>query len=520
MGLARKASAMASCKLIMVMGVQRSGTNVLFESLATDRTLSAFPEDIDSAFYYNFLLRPVGELTPLIERVPGRILLKPITETGRRSLVELAQEYRSYALRFVWIYRDPVNVFDSMRRERWIAAEDVDQPAHILGWRKRNEYALEFQQQNPEQIAIVRYEDLCLDPKVFRQLTRWLRANCSSYFRKDSAEGRKCTPSAAQKNIDAGAGETLRALDAARRFRARLIPLLKRRIFNGLMSGKVRAQNEDRTVIDRFSQIPQPPGPSRLPSAAPSLQFWLRSAAVSRSHGLLTDDIAELGPHGMIAAIPDHGPYGLVSLVQRGTLYYPHSKTEERRRGPSGTLRFGTGHDWNFFFDNTGFTVFALFRPNVPCYPPYNQDHSILLRLGPQSDTVPAFFLEWDGGANCSSARIVWSSCQGTIETRAVSTRLQSHRRDAWALIAVEYTGGRDGKFSISANGIAGDSITAMVNASFHPDDDYVLEVGGFTAQPEALFYGELAEIVISKGPLPTADRSAITAYLIETHRL
>src|SRR5206468_12337971 len=113
-----------SHELIMVMGAQRSGTNVLFSSLATDPTVSAFPEDIDSAFYYNFLLRPVSELAPLIERVPGRILLKPISETGRRSLAEIVEEYRPYALRFVWIYRDPVNVFDSMRRERWVAAGD------------------------------------------------------------------------------------------------------------------------------------------------------------------------------------------------------------------------------------------------------------------------------------------------------------------------------------------------------------------------------------------------------------
>src|SRR5204862_8000125 len=144
-----------SHELIMVMGAQRSGTNVLFSSLATDRTLSAFPEDIDSAFYCNFLLRPLSELAALIERAPGRILLKPISETCRRSLVDVAEEYRSYPLRFVWIYRDQVNVSDSMRRERWLAADEVDQPVHIRGWRKRNEYALQFQQQRPGQTAIV-----------------------------------------------------------------------------------------------------------------------------------------------------------------------------------------------------------------------------------------------------------------------------------------------------------------------------------------------------------------------------
>src|SRR5207302_6464742 len=122
-----------SHELIMVMGAQRSGTNVLFDSLATDRTLSAFPEDIDSAFYCNFRLRPLPELAALIERAPGRILLKPISETGTRSRVEVAEEYRSYPLHFVWIYRVPVNVFNSMRRERWLAPNDIHQSAQLRG---------------------------------------------------------------------------------------------------------------------------------------------------------------------------------------------------------------------------------------------------------------------------------------------------------------------------------------------------------------------------------------------------
>jgi hypothetical protein len=142
----------------------------------------------------------------------------------------VAEEYRSYPSRFVWIYRDPVNVFDSMRRERWLAADEIDQPAHIRGWRKRNEYALQFQQQCPEQIAIVRYEDLCFDPAVLRRLTRWLSLDCYSYFRKDSAQGRKHVAVVAQRNIDAGTGDTLAALDATRTFRPRRALLLKRRI--------------------------------------------------------------------------------------------------------------------------------------------------------------------------------------------------------------------------------------------------------------------------------------------------
>jgi len=105
-------------ELIMVMGVQRSRTTALFHSLATDKTLTVLPEDIDSAFYYQFRLRPVTELAPLIERIGGRILLKPISETFMRSLAEVAKEFRAYPVRFVWIYRDPVNVLHSMQREK------------------------------------------------------------------------------------------------------------------------------------------------------------------------------------------------------------------------------------------------------------------------------------------------------------------------------------------------------------------------------------------------------------------
>src|SRR5438105_3745468 len=302
-----------SHELIMVMGVQRSGTNVLFDSLATDRTLSAFPEDIDSGFYCNFLLRPLSELAALIERAPGRILLKPISETARRSLAEVAKEYRSYPLRFVWIYRDPVNVFDSMRRERWLAADEIDQPAHIRGWRKRNEYALQFHQQCPEQIAIVRYEDLCFDPAVFRQLTRSLGLDCNSYFRKDSAQGRKHVAIVAQRNVDAGTGDILGALDAARTFRPRRVRLLKRQIVTYLRERlRTRAIDSDAGRADAaaHSQIPEPAQRARLPSAVPGLHFWLNSAAICHSNGLVTTDVAECGACRMVTARSENGPYG------------------------------------------------------------------------------------------------------------------------------------------------------------------------------------------------------------------
>ena len=357
-------------------------------------------------FIATFCCDRFSELAALIERAPGRVLLKPISETGTRSLVELAQDYRSYPLHFVWIYRDPVNVFDSMRRERWLATDEIDQPVHIHGWCRRNQYALQFQQQCPEQIAIVRYEDLCFDPALFRQLTRWLGLDCNSYFRKDSARGRKHVTIVAQRNIDAGTGDTLCALDAARTFRPRRALLLRRRIVSSL-SERLRttatASNASLRDSRVYAQTHKPAERPRLPSSVPGLYFWLNSAAICHSNGLVTTDVVECGPYRMVAAKPDNGPYRILSLVHRVTLYYPHSKTEERRCGASGTLCFGAGHDWSFFFDDSGFTAFAVFRPNVPCYPPYNQKGSTLFRVGTRSKAAPAFFLGWDGVANSSS---------------------------------------------------------------------------------------------------------------------
>jgi len=75
-------------------------------------------------------------------------------------------------------------------------------------------------------------------------------------------------------------------------------------------------------------------------------------------------------------------------------------------------------------------------------------------------------------------------------------------------------------QFSISANGIVGDSINLGEGFSSHPGDGCVLELGGFTAEPAEHFYGKVAEIIIFKGALESDESSDITRYLIETYRL
>ena len=205
----------------MVMGVQRSGTSALFESLAYDESLTPFNESIDSLIYYQYRLRPVPEIAPLLDATPGPVLLKPISETLHRSLEELVAEHHDYEVRMVWIYRDPVNVFYSMHRQGWVPSFDITHPCYSSEWVQRNQLALQFQRSHPNQIVFIRYKDCATDPLIFRQIATWLGVKGRSVFRSDSNQGRRRLPPAEQQKIDRRVGPTLDKLDAIRTFRPR-----------------------------------------------------------------------------------------------------------------------------------------------------------------------------------------------------------------------------------------------------------------------------------------------------------
>ena len=81
----------------------------------------------------------------------------------------------------------------------------------------------------------------------------------------------------------------------------------------------------------------------------------------------------------------------------------------------------------------------------------------------------------------------------------------------------VRYTDGGE-EFSISANGVPGNSIRLASDFAAKPSGDYVLELGGFTPEKESLFYGEVADLIIFDRVLTGDETSAVTRYLIATH--
>jgi hypothetical protein len=88
----------------MVIGFQRSGTNALFDSLAGDRNILSFNEVAESEIYRNFYLKPEPEIRSILQAGKS-VLLKPISETKRRNVEDLFQEYAAYDVRVLHIHR-------------------------------------------------------------------------------------------------------------------------------------------------------------------------------------------------------------------------------------------------------------------------------------------------------------------------------------------------------------------------------------------------------------------------------
>ena len=504
-----------SKKLIMVMGVQRSGTTVLFHSLAKDQTLTLHNESWDDAVYYCHRLRPLAEIAPVLEAARGAVLLKPLSETGSRSLDEIAAEYRDYNLRFVWIYRDPVNVLYSMHRKGWIPGSQIDHTSHISEWVRRNQLAVQFQQRHPDQIALARYEDCYADPMVFRQMAAWLGVKGQSLFRQDRAQGRRYLSRAVQQEIDRATAPILDALDIARTFRAR--PLYRAKLnatkFIARFPDKLRrVRNGGRTGAtpgwDATVLAAQPV----LPSQVDGLQYWLDAGEKS---GV---DLHESGPHHLKAHGDPPCPLHIPFLNGKHALFFPREKAATRREGTPGILHFGTEEAWSFLFHGRPFSLVAFFRPRVPTIAPNDQERAVLLRIG-SPHRPPALILEWDG--QMQAAKVILLSGE-TGHPSIVATASGTHPHKEWRVVFFQKDEGNETRLSISVNGFAASSVVmaSSPGRGSAPGADCTLQLGGDEAQRDALFFGAIAELIFFDRSLATAEQRGIARYLKDKYCL
>jgi cytochrome P450 len=201
-------------KIVMVMGVQRSGTTALLDSLSHGG-LIAFNESRSDYIYDNFYLRPEPELRALFHEIPGAILLKPLSETFRRSVREVFEEYAGYDLHIVWIYRDPVNATHSIEVFGF-TGRPSSVPELAEQWKQRNESLIDALPVYPDRLTVVRYEDLAESPSLLVALGERLGVEAFPHFRGDSGHGRRRMSPELQALVDEVTGKTRARLDAAR----------------------------------------------------------------------------------------------------------------------------------------------------------------------------------------------------------------------------------------------------------------------------------------------------------------
>lgn len=97
---------------LFVFGHQRSGTNVLMDTLAASIACDVVNEG-DPAGFTNFRLRPVPEVARLVEASAPGCLLKPITESlGFREIMQAHPGSRA-----VFVIRNPLDVVPSFLTE-------------------------------------------------------------------------------------------------------------------------------------------------------------------------------------------------------------------------------------------------------------------------------------------------------------------------------------------------------------------------------------------------------------------
>ena len=206
-------------RLVMVTGVQRSGTTAVFGELSRSPGVSARDESIDDPLYREYYLRPEPQIRGLLDALPGTVLLKPVRETVRRPLLAVSDEYDDYDLRLIWLYRDPVNVFASWVQKGWTKDVPDRVVAFAYHWCRRNESALAAAATLGPRLVIVNYEDLCSARALLPRLARLVGLSSKGSLRTDGRGGRRKLAPSTQATLDAMTRDVRRALDDARSLR-------------------------------------------------------------------------------------------------------------------------------------------------------------------------------------------------------------------------------------------------------------------------------------------------------------
>lgn len=204
-------------KLILVMGMQRSGTTALLEALGQDSTVQLENEAADGPLYDNFRLRPASVIHQHLLRISRRVILKSVLETEHRELDEVLDEFMAYDPLIVWIYRDPIDVWSSAKSTFQLSADKLAD--WLDRWVRGNQSALRAMNGRfSERIRSVSFHDLIHHRAVFNVLCEFLRLEPRNnlFWREDPKKGHHQLDSGIQEFIAERTSELMRELDRHR----------------------------------------------------------------------------------------------------------------------------------------------------------------------------------------------------------------------------------------------------------------------------------------------------------------
>lgn len=246
---------------VLVVGCQRSGTDMLMEVFDRARETEAWNENVYSRAFLEYRLRPPEVVAELVRRSPARaVCFKPVCDSHLTDRMLASLE----GARAIWMHRDWADVVNSAVRnfgshqldiQRRIAAGEVEAlgwraerlPEEIVAtiralaaapmtpeegaalfWYTRNHFFFSLGLDRDPRVLPMRYEDLVLHPEdEFDRLARWLGIVLERRAWRhvsSSSVGRRSRPSV-REEIEQLCGEMQQRLDATNeRVRSRAAP--------------------------------------------------------------------------------------------------------------------------------------------------------------------------------------------------------------------------------------------------------------------------------------------------------
>lgn len=170
--------------VILLLGVQRSGTNAIRRSLENDKLILSINESISNDFFKDWLLKPKSEYENKINGLHNvTLLLKPVQETRKRNIISIMNDFSEYKTTILWPFRNPINVYYSQKIKK-----DRSVYEFLNDWINRNSDAIKYSENN-NNIIFIPYEKLINDKEYFASLCVKINVNGKFMFKQDSKKG-------------------------------------------------------------------------------------------------------------------------------------------------------------------------------------------------------------------------------------------------------------------------------------------------------------------------------------------